>query len=126
MTGDVWNRYFTPGCPMYNIYSATAEGQWVFTQSTDPRSEGKEIVQGAIWNKDSNNFFINYYGFWMKIGTTVTNIQSSNIYPRYATRSTAEGNNNYFTDYWMYSNTGGSVISSSGVNSRYLVPCFSI
>lgn len=125
MTGSTLHKFITPGCPTFDVYSEAAEGKWVFTQPTDPRAEGREIEQGALWIRGERELFINYYGFWMRMGTVNTNLQNT-VTPYYITRSIADDPNSYFKQIALYSTSTTYISTTSSVGSSYLIPCFGI
>lgn len=106
------NKIFTPGCPMVETYADNSA--WYYSQDTEPTN----APHGAVWT-NGNKHYINYHGFWLKLGGE----EGTSNSPYYNSRSVTESYGN-FKKWWI---SGLSSYVSTGTDRKtHVVPCFSI
>jgi hypothetical protein len=106
------NKIFTPGCPMVDTYADNSN--WHYYQDTAP----VDAPYGSIWT-NGNKHYINYYGFWMRLGGE----EGTSNSPYYNSRSVDEVYGN-FKKWWISGLS--SYVSTGADRETHVVPCFSI
>lgn len=111
-TPDI-NTVFTPGCPTTDVYGEGSD--WYYNQESQPEN----APNGAVWYTGSN-YYINYYGFWMRLGGDEGSLGSQYI----TTRSVDLSFGNLRKMYY-YSGITAYLAPGAGYKT-HIVPCFSV